>query len=40
MGDMMMQAHNAMKGMNQGNPHHGEPDTKQGQGEPKEGQNK
>jgi Domain of unknown function (DUF4412) len=42
--DMMMQAHNAMKGMqgkmNQGNPQHGEPDTKQGQGEPKEGQNK
>jgi len=44
MADMMMQAHNAMKGMqdkmNQGNPQHGEPDTKQGQGEPKEGQNK
>jgi hypothetical protein len=42
MADMMMQAHNAMKGMkmNQGNPQHGEPDTKQGQGEPKAGQNK
>jgi hypothetical protein len=44
MADMMMQARNGMKGMpgkmNQGNPQHGEPDTKQGQGEPKEGQNK
>jgi hypothetical protein len=44
MADMMMQAHNAMKGMqdkmNQGNPQHGEPDTKQGQGEPKDSQNK
>jgi hypothetical protein len=31
-----------MKGMkmNQGNPQHPEPDTKQGQGEPKQGQNK
>jgi hypothetical protein len=44
MADMMTQAHNAMKGMqdkmNQGNPQHGEPDTMQGQGAPKQGQSK
>jgi membrane peptidoglycan carboxypeptidase len=38
MADMMMQAHNAMKGMKtnpgQGDPQYGRPDTKQGQGEP------
>jgi hypothetical protein len=39
MADMMMGAMKGMK-MNQGNPQHGEPDTKQGQGEPKQGQNK
>ncbi|HET7468219.1 MAG TPA: DUF4412 domain-containing protein [Gemmatimonadales bacterium] len=39
MADMMAGAMNHMK-MNQGNPQHGEPDTKQGQGEPKQGQNK
>jgi hypothetical protein len=42
MGDMMMQAQNQMKQMrdkaNQGNPQHGEPDTKQGQGVPNQGQ--
>jgi len=37
--DMMAGAMKGMK-MNHGNPQHGEPDTKQGQGEPKEGQNK
>jgi hypothetical protein len=37
--DMMAGAMNHMK-MNQGNPQHGQPDTKQGQGVPKEGQNK
>ncbi len=37
--DMMAGAMKGMK-MNQGNPQHGEPDTKQGQGEPKDGQNK
>jgi hypothetical protein len=40
MADMMMQAHNAMKGMKekanpgQGDPQYGRPDTKKGQGEP------
>ena len=37
--DMMAGAMKGMK-MNHGNPQHGEPDTKQGQGEPKQGQNK
>jgi hypothetical protein len=37
--DMMAGAMKGMK-MNQGNPQHGEPDTNQGQGEPKDGQNK
>lgn len=39
MADMMMGAMKGMK-MNQGNPQHGEPDTKQGQGQPEQGQNK
>ena len=41
MADMMMQGMRGMQGKtNQGNPQHGEPDTNQGQGEPKDGQSK